>query len=281
MKLWIMSDVHLESTRGWDLPAVHARPEFDVMVMAGDLITRMERGVKWLLERVTDQPVIYVSGNHEPYGGDIDRTVEKARRAAHGTNVFVLQDDTKRIGDTIFAGATLWTDFNLFGNRRRAIGIAADRMNDFRKIRMNEYRERFRPGYALGRHQHSREFLERQMRKPRGDAKLVVVTHHAPVHDLGYLIAPPEAEEKFSDEEMLTAAFRSDLSELMRPQPAVDGKGPLRPANIWVHGHTHESFDAVVGSTRVVSNAKGYGPWPGQELTWDNPHFDVNFVIEV
>ena len=76
MRLWILSDLHLELTRGWDLPASDARPEFDVLVIAGDLVPKMERGVKWLLERVPDKPVVYVPGNHEAYGTDIDRTVE-------------------------------------------------------------------------------------------------------------------------------------------------------------------------------------------------------------
>jgi hypothetical protein len=37
----------------------------------------------------------------------------------------------------------------------------------------------------------------------------------------------------------------------------------------------------VIGATRVVSNSKGYGPWPPHERTWDNPRFDPNFVIEI
>jgi hypothetical protein len=280
VRLWILSDLHLELTRGWDLPTPADRPDFDVMVVAGDLIPRMERGVIWLRERVADRPVVYVAGNHEFYGCDIDRTVEKARAAAAGSNVHVLQNDAVTIGGATFVGATLWTDFDLFGNQRRAIGIAGDRMNDFKKIRMDRYRGRFRPGYALGRHLASRKFIEAQLRKPHGDAKLVVVTHHAPVPDFGFLLAPPEAGERVSDETMLTAAYRSDLTDLMVPAPD-DGRGAQRPANIWAFGHTHESFDAVVGSsTRVVSNAKGYGPWKQGE-TWDNPHFNVNLVIEI
>src|SRR5258708_5300675 len=83
--LWEVSDLHLELTRGWDLPSAGARPKFDVMVVAGDLIPRMERGVAWLRERVPDRPVIYVPGNHEGYGGDVDRTVEKAKPAPEGS----------------------------------------------------------------------------------------------------------------------------------------------------------------------------------------------------
>jgi 3',5'-cyclic AMP phosphodiesterase CpdA len=49
LRLWILSDLHLELTRGSDLPSAEARPDFDVMVVAGDLIPKMERGVAWLL----------------------------------------------------------------------------------------------------------------------------------------------------------------------------------------------------------------------------------------
>ena len=115
MRLWVMSDLHLELSRGWDLPSDGA-PNFDVLVAAGDLIPRMERGVRWLRERVQDKPVIYVGGNHEAYGTDIDRTVEKAKEAAIGTKIFVLERDQIKLGGVTFAGATLWTDFELFGD---------------------------------------------------------------------------------------------------------------------------------------------------------------------
>ena len=36
MRIWPISDVHLESTSGWDLPSGDARPSFDVMVVAGE-----------------------------------------------------------------------------------------------------------------------------------------------------------------------------------------------------------------------------------------------------
>jgi predicted phosphodiesterase len=279
MRLWTMSDLHLESTRFWDLPAPADRPDFDVMVVAGDLIPRMERGVKWLLERVSDRPVIYAMGNHEAYGVDVDRTVEKAKEAAAGSNVHVLQNETVRIGDTTFAVATLWTSYDLFGDPRRAMTVAADRMNDFKKIRVKGYVERFRPTHALARHKESRAFLESEMRKQR-PGKLVVVTHHAP-HALGLATSDP-----MTPDDILTASFRTDLTALMSPVPGrwhgpMEQVEPLRPPDVWIYGHTHESFDAVIGEkARVVSNAKGYGPWkPGE--TWENPHFNPNFVIEI
>ncbi|GLR89741.1 metallophosphoesterase [Bradyrhizobium iriomotense] len=275
MRLWTMSDVHVELTRGWDLPSGEARPHFDVLVVAGDLVPRAERGVRWLLERVPDRPVIYVMGNHEAYGVDVDRTHEKAKAAAAGTNVHALENETVRIDGVTFACCTLWTDFALFGDPRRAMAVAADKMNDFRKIRTSRYVERFRPIHALAKHQHSRAFLEAELRKPRGiDEKLVVVTHHAPYPGDLALSDPPTSDE------ILSAAYRSDLTALMSRAPD-DGRGALRPPNLWIYGHTHESFDLLVGETRVVSNAKGYGPWPGQQRTWDNENFDQNLVIEI
>jgi Calcineurin-like phosphoesterase len=221
--LWILSDLHLELTRGWDLPSGDARPRFHVLVVAGDLIPCMERGVKWLHERVPDRPVIYIAGNHEGYGCDIDRTIEKAKEAAAGTSIHVLQNESVQIGDVTFAGATLWTDFDLFADRRLAMRIAGERMNDFRKIRLHQYQDRFLPKHALARHLQSRGYLEAEMRKPRG-GRLVVVTHHAPHPDRSL---PRYRSGQLSDEEILTAAYRSDLTALMSPRPD-DGRGALR-----------------------------------------------------
>lgn len=274
MRLWVMSDIHLELTRGWDLPPAAARPDFDMLIVAGDLTPRAERGVRWLLDRVTDRPVIYVMGNHEGYGCDLGRTLEKAKALAEGTNVHVLENETVRIGNVTFAGATLWTDFALNGDAHAAMGVAGDRMNDFKKIRISNYERRFLPHHALTRHFKSVAFLKEQMRKPRGEDRLVVVTHHAPIP---HITDEPGGS---GEDPTLDPAFRSDLRRLMARAPD-DGTGALRPADLWLYGHTHESFDAMVRETRVVSNAKGYGPWPPSMRTWDNPHFDERLIIEI
>lgn len=265
MLLWILSDLHVELTRGWDPPTDDARLQFDVMFVAGDLIPRAERGVRWLLERVQDRPVVYVMGNHEAYGTDIQRTLEKAKAAAAGANVHVLENETVRIGDVTFAGATLWTDFALNGDAYRAMMVAADRMNDYKKVRIAAYRRRFLPHHGLTRHLKSRAFLEAEMRKPRS-GKLVVVSHHAPHPSAARTLPDPPTPD-----EILSAAYRSDLTALMRPT-SDDGPGAPNPVDLWINGHTHESEDTVIGATRIVSNAKGYGPWPPQQRGWDNPH---------
>jgi hypothetical protein len=48
-------------------------------------------------------------------------------------------------------------------------------------------------------------------------------------------------------------------------------------ACLWVHGHTHDSFDYVVNGTRVVCNPRGYAQYGVNE----NPRFDPGFVIDI
>jgi predicted phosphodiesterase len=256
VRIWLLSDLHLELTRGWDLPPVGERPDYDVLVIAGDLITRMERGVAWLLERVTDHHVIYVGGNHEPYGTDIDRTLEKARLAAAGTNVRVMERDAIEINGVTFLGAVGWTDFNLFGHPERAMRIAGDVMNDYKKIRHSNYTRRLRPTDTLARHLETRAFLELELSKPRTGPR-VVVTHHG-FH--------AEAVRRGHEHDETSSAYTS--------RAGIEG------ADVWLYGHTHEHRNFRVGTTRVVTNAKGYGPWRAGD-TWENRGFDPNFVIEI
>jgi predicted phosphodiesterase len=256
MRLWIMSDLHLEATRGWDLPAAFARPNFDVLVVAGDLITRMEGGVKWLLSRVRDRDVIYVAGNHEFWGTDLDRMVEKAKIAAAGTNIHILQNDSIIIGGATFLGATGWTDFNLFGDPERAMRAAGEEMNDYKKIRLRNYELRLQPTHTLARHLETRTFLQRELNRPKA-APRVVVTH------MGF---HGEAIARGSEHDLISAAYTSC--------------DPIEGADLWIYGHRHESRDFRVGTTRVVSNAKGYGPWRATE-TWENQHFDRNLIVEI
>jgi Icc-related predicted phosphoesterase len=261
LRLWIVSDLHIELTRGWDLPGPGARPQYDVLVVAGDLITRMERGVAWLQARVADRQVVYVPGNHEFYGTDIDRTVEKARAAAAGSNIHILQNDTATIDGITFIGATMWTDFDLFGYAEYAMRAAGETMNDYRKIRLRNYELRLRAKDTLKRHMESRDFIARALRKPKTGQR-VVVTHMGP---------HPDCARRGFERDISSAAYTSDCSDLI-----AEGAPEL-----WIYGHTHESRDFTVGATRIVTNAKGYGPWLPKEKHWDNETFDPFFTLEI
>jgi len=134
-------------------------------------------------------------------------------------------------------------------------------MNDYRKIRLGRYVYRLRPSHTLARHKESRAFIAAELSKPRTGAR-VVVTHMAP---------HPSAIHSAFDEEITSAAYASDCSDLM-------GMG----VDAWIHGHTHSTYDRqVAGAARLVTNAKGYGPWPPKQRVWDNNDFDPKFVIEI
>ena len=213
----------------------------DVVVLAGDIDVGA-KGVEWA-EMVFDKPVIYVSGNHEFYRGvwqDIPDTLLRAAAARHG--IHLLEDSSVVIGGVRFVGATLWTDFNLFGaeHRNAAIEVSLDIMADYRaiKFRSAEGLRRLHPTDTIEIHQASRTALERMLSQPF-EGPTVVVTHHLPHWG--------SVQARWR-ETASSAGFASDLEALiLKFQPAL-----------WIHGHTHDSADYQVGATRIICNPRGY-----------------------
>ena len=232
------------------MPKNYAPPECDVVVLAGDIGTGIS-GIAWAAEAYPrDLPIIYLAGNHEMYGHSLNLYAELAETAAETPNIHFLENNTVEIGGAAFIGATLWTDFNLYGNDIRGGISAYCGMNDFRRIgglTLDAWREM----HAASR-TYLRAALEAHRRQP-----CVVVTHHAP-HEMS-------VPERFQGDS-LTPAFASHVLN--------DIPEPLRPA-LWLHGHTHDSFDYAVGETRVVCNPRGY---VGHEL---NPYFNIERTIEL
>jgi predicted phosphodiesterase len=110
MRIHILSDLHLEFA-----PFQLVQLDADVIVLAGDIHTGVN-GFKWIRETFPKQQIIYVLGNHEFYGQKIPKLTEELKAVSVGTNIHVLENDAIEIGDVIFLGATLWTDFRLNGD---------------------------------------------------------------------------------------------------------------------------------------------------------------------
>ena len=253
MKLNILSDLHL-SVGGMDRP----RNDADVVVLAGD-IARPRESAAWALG--FDRPVLYVLGNHEFYGGSLDRTADELRRLCAGSDVHVLDDDEIVIDGVRFLGSTLWSDFRLFGDGdARGASMAAARhfMRDFSRIRTNgPMRPLFTPEDSAALFERHADWLERRLGSPH-DGPTVVITHHAPSRRS---IHPRYAGL------LLNACFVSDAEHL------VNGERE----QLWIHGHTHDSFDYVVGGTRVICNPRGYA----KNGVNENPYFDPDLIVEV
>jgi Icc-related predicted phosphoesterase len=256
MRIQILSDLHV------DAGGIH-RPQLaagvDVLVVAGDVCAGVESGFQVLRHHVpAATPIVMVLGNHEFYGFGYAKELARARKLAPAHNIHLLENDTAEIGGVRFGGASLWTDYDLFGpeNREDCMRTAAMGLNDHRLIGITtggSSDRRFQPLDALALHQQSRTFLDQALAIPHA-GPTVVVTHHAP-HENSVA-----AQYRNS---LLTGAFVSDLSELLEAhQP-----------KLWVHGHTHTSFDYHVGTTRIICNPAGYGA--------ENPAFNPTLVVEV
>ena len=89
----------------------------------------------------------------------------------------------------------------------------------------------------------------------------VVVGHHAP--------SKQSVKPGYEKDLIVGGAYSSDLDEFILSHPQI---------KVWVHGHTHDKFDYMIGPTRIVSNARGY---VGYERGTDkeDPFFPV--LIEV
>jgi len=252
MKIHVLSDLHL-SLGAMAQPASDA----DVVVLAGD-IARPREAAAWA--QGFGKPVIYVLGNHEYYGRTLEGALAELKGLCLGTSVHVLDDEEVVLDGVRFLGATLWTDFDLFGpgESRAAAESAAQRMiRDFSVIRTDEAGTLFTPDDSAALFRRHAAWLAQRLATPHAGAT-VVVTHHAP--------SAKSIHPRFADS-ILNACFVSDLEPLLGQERV----------QLWIHGHTHDSFDYSVKGTRVLCNPRGYA----RDGVNENASFDPGLTIDV
>jgi hypothetical protein len=71
--------------------------------------------------------------------------------------------------------------------------------------------------------------------------KFVVCGHHTPT--------PQSIHPKYAGDELMNGGYTSDLTQFIMDRPQI---------KLWTHGHTHEDFDYLIGTTRVACNPRGY-----------------------
>lgn len=238
MRLAVLSDLHLERA-AWTPPAVDA----DVVVLAGDVV-HGAGGVAWAAQAFAGKPVLYVAGNHENWEQpSIDATAAALQTAAAATENVRVLENTEFVfhpaGRTLrVLGCTLWVDYCLHGRDLQAERMAflAENAKDCRNIRRGDGAF-VTPADILARHRESRAWLESRLAVEFAGTT-IVVTHHAPsLRSLN-----PTRWERPA---IVGAA--SNLEALIeRTQPVL-----------WVHGHTHDDADYMIGKTRIVSRQRG------------------------
>jgi Icc-related predicted phosphoesterase len=260
MKFALASDIHLEFG-GIELKNTEGA---DVLVLSGDICIakdlafsesqRSENWMKFFEQMSAEFPhVIYIMGNHEHYHGDFAKSYGQLKDAlAELPNIHVMEKESINFGDVTFVAGTLWTDMNkedpntLFGIKNY--------MNDYRIIEDSSldvhYRDadgnfhtrtsKFSPEQSVVEHKAMLQFI-RDIVDHRHDHKFVVVGHHAP--------SKQSTKPKYQNEVLVNGAYSSDLSNFILDRPQI---------KVWTHGHTHDKFDYMIGSTRIVCNPRGY-----------------------
>ncbi len=249
MKIQILSDVHNEFE-------VFRQPQVDsdVVVLAGDIDLGVS-GFSWARKTWPDKAIIYVPGNHVYYKSSIDYENAQMAKAGKVNDIYFLNRGEVVIQGTRFLGCSLWTDFALFGESEisRSMSEALNGLSDFTVI--NYKGRKFTPTDSLDLHKQDKVWLEAKL-KEFFEGKTVVISHHLP--------SALSVASRYK-KDLLSACFASNLDYL------------FGFSDLWIHGHTHDSFDYMVAGTRVVCNPRGYCI-RGRE---ENPKFNPSLEVDV
>lgn len=272
MKVALASDLHLEFG---DLDLNNDQGA-DVLVLAGDIFIASElsdinstvdnfssrRGKQYhdFITRCCERfpEVVMVSGNHEHYHGDFATTHDTIRKTfAHLENFNYLDKDFLIIKGVVVYGGTLWTDMNK--EDHMTMYTMRGVMNDYRQIKNTSPTAggKFLPEDSVEDHFAFRRGLDSVLEN-YPDHPIVVVGHHSPTK----LSTHP----RYKDEYHMNGAYSSDLTDFILDR---------RQIKLWVHGHTHDSYDYMIGSTRVACNPRGYSGYEDRADHFELVTFDV------
>jgi len=260
-KILILSDIHLEF-HWFFIPEMENEKDI-IVVLAGDIGVAKKPHTYMDFIRNTCgrfKDVLWVFGNHEHYRGNFPTSHAKVfAEVFEFENLYILEKETEVIDGIAFIGATMWTDMD--NNNPMVMYDAKQFMNDYNQIRTGPesepWRQKLAPIDTVATFLRTKEFIfpeiEAQMKEGN---KVVVITHHLP----SYLSI---AERRKGDS--LNGAYASELGN----EIAYCG------AELWIHGHTHDSSDYMIGDTRIICNPRGYVP------DEPNPEFDDTKIIEI
>ena len=308
MKLQVVSDLHLE----FGSISIENAGDTDVLILSGDICLASELRVKsdpdiLGMAHKTNQyhlffqeccerfkHVFYVAGNHEHYHGDIAKSYNHLKEMlSYLPNLYIMEKEVKEIDDVVFIAGTLWTNMNK--EDPITIGRIRGYMNDYRIIEdtsemvnykvyepkdkpvgmtdeewlalpyesrvVDKFKTRpgkFTPEKSIMIHKEMIDMIKKTISTLSLNKKVVVIGHHAP--------SKQSTKPFYQGDFIVNGAYSSDLSELILDNPCI---------KLWTHGHTHDTFDYMIGSTRIVCNPRGYYNYE------ENISFDAKKVIEI
>ena len=235
MKIHILGDLHMEFG-----PISVPKAAADVVVLAGDIGVGI-KGLTWIKQHFAGRPVVFVLGNHEFYHHSLPELTQKLKQETEGSHIHLLENAAVELHGFTFLGCTLWTSFAAGPDPEAAMRTAESQVNDYKIIHNSDENRVLRAADTAQLHRESVAWLKDELHR-QDPKRTIVITHHAPSF---------QSEAPSFVGGSLSPAFASDLGALVE-QSGV----PL-----WVHGHTHFNVDYRIGSTRVISNQRGY---PGE-----------------
>jgi Icc-related predicted phosphoesterase len=261
MRIQLLSDLHLEANPGFQaLPA----PGADVLVLAGDIGSYQRRSdgtsmaePDWGLRRFSPLPafagwpvpVLFVPGNHEYDGVDLDLARAGLQAACERLGIVWLDRASTVLQGVRFVGCTLWSDYDALASGPAPAGRDAlgwrlqQRQKAFRaanhylrKVAGQRHGQLFDAEAMRACALQDQDWLDQALAQPH-PGPTVVVTHFAP--------SLRSADPRYGHTPG-TAGFCNALDDW------------LARAQLWLHGHLHCPQDYRVGGCRVVANPLGY-----------------------
>jgi hypothetical protein len=166
-QLQIFSDLHLDVA---PIKPIAIADNVDLVIVAGDTCEGALCAFEHLRRIVPmSTPIAMVMGNHEYYRRFLPEELSLARATAPDLNIHLLENDAVTLGRIRLIGATLWTDYRLFGDavQRRVMTVCGEDLNDHRRIGWSKQPWlRFRPQEAMLLHHRSRAFLATALAEP-------------------------------------------------------------------------------------------------------------------
>lgn len=279
----VISDIHADINKDDNFSFAFG---YDYVLNCGDTAGDAETAIQW--NRTHIRQGCCIAGNHLGYSSahpeldsldnvDYYGDVRHPKNTKSGQveilthNLSFSRSKVKFLSNTMheykglcIVGSTLFTDFALYGKSRidDCMNVAQKQMNDFKYIKTYGFDDQYlldenynwivtkkkldyykvRPFTPLDHAYYFfysmnkiKMFLDQNPNK-----KFIIMTHHAP---------SPHSISAEYEGSPLNAAFASDLNKFIIEHPQI---------RLWVHGHCHQSFDYILGETRVVCEPFGY-----------------------
>ncbi|MDR2772261.1 MAG: metallophosphoesterase, partial [Elusimicrobiota bacterium] len=244
--------------------------------IAGDIAGSLESTKAFLRPKLEN--VIFIAGNHIVYNYE-KKPIQTLYQELQdefpiSSNIAFLQDAYKIVDDTVFIGATLWTDYS-FNNGMLPKDTPKEKLVKFNMEVIKTYMNDYRWGLCLDENgkkaplepkncakffAQSLDFIQKTYDKFADTGKkIVLVVHHG--------VSPKVLGKGYTHDE-ISSAYMTDLESYL-----IDKMPKL---SLIVHGHIHISCAYKIGEIPVFCNARGY-----ENIGQKNVNFQKDLVLEI